>query len=181
MRRAHWVALVAAATVAGCGGNGSSEQDRDTLAASDQVGAEADSATSLPPVDFVIIATEEGCTVVGQDELPPGSYSFLLIDDSELGGFKLGVRQFVDGHTFQDVMDAQPVPGQLFARPDFVKPVLGDWKLADSLDNDLNDNETVEAYKLNPGPHGIHIWRLESLAHPPALWGCAPLDVVTDT
>jgi hypothetical protein len=87
-------------------------------------GAPAATPTSEPspePVvevgDVIFDGTE--CTVSGSTELPPGRYSFVLKDQSELE-VNLFVSRLTDGKTFQDLLDLQSEPGEYVPEQDWI-------------------------------------------------------------
>lgn len=114
------------------------------------------------------------CTYMGPTEVPPGDYAFLFTDASDLGAV-LFARMIVDGHTYQDVLDAWEEAGgngSYVPRPSWVAqaPVA-----SDPPEIDLADNQQLLASRLYPGEHFVALWTTEG---PELNWLCAPLDVV---
>ena len=127
------IAVAAAAAtllLTACGTDEDSEATTATTGVADEV----------ERTDFDVTVTDGGCTVVGPEEVTPGDYSFLLVDDSEAGGFELVVRKITGEQTYQDFLDAQPEPGAIFDRPDFIENVIENYQLAASLNDDIDDN-----------------------------------------
>jgi hypothetical protein len=119
------------------------------------------------------------CIVAGATEVPPGDHAFLLTDVSDLDGVRLHARYLVDGHTFQDALDAEKEaggPGSSYPRgmPSWSANVIPDLHPPEI---DLADNQQLHAVSLEPGNHLLLI----SADYPTGSWGmwlCGPVDVV---
>jgi len=116
------------------------------------------------------------CTM-GAAELPPGDHAFVLTDVSDRDGVLLYVNQLVDGHTYQDALDAEKEaggPGSPRRNESWSVGVMPD---VDPPEIDLADNQQLRAVSLEPGNHTLVIWAPD----PPGsygIWLCGPLDVV---
>ena len=101
--------------------------------------------------DIVEVTFDGGECTVGATELPPGDHALVLTDVSDLDGVKLHVRNLVDGHTFQDALDAEKEaggPGSPRAQPSWTADVMPDSippKLTWRTTNDCSP------YLSNPG------------------------------
>jgi hypothetical protein len=125
--------------------------------------------------EFEVTLTSSGCTFEGPQEVSPGDHFFLLIDETGSRP-ELAVRRIADGHTFQDLVDAQPVPGEFFDRPDFIEDEL--LSLAAKPDIELADNEQLVGWILRLGLHDIHTWeRGKGSDGVRSLWFCGGFEV----
>jgi hypothetical protein len=102
--------------------------------------------------------------------------AFLLTDVSGLDGVRLHARYLVDGHTFQDALDAEEEaggPGSSWpgGRPSWSANVIPDF---DPPEIDLADNQQLLAVSLEPGSHYLFI----DIVPSHGIWLCGPVDVV---
>jgi len=113
--------------------------------------------------DFEVTFDGNDCTVSGPTEVPIGDYSFLL---NNVSGQKvlLGVTQFLDGHTFQDLIDLQTEPGDNF--------MIESWMSKPSYYT--KDHITWTVSLDEAGEHGILI----SVYNHIGIWLCAPFQVI---
>jgi hypothetical protein len=122
----------------------------------------------LIPEGIIIefVSKTEGCTVSGPTEVPPGEYTFVLVDKVEGRGFY--VSYLLDGYTFQDVLDIQGRPGRHWPKPDWVE-------YAHAIDGglDVARNELVRTYSLEEGDLMIYVGGTNPLGN----WFCSPLTV----
>ncbi len=120
----------------------------------------------------------EACTLSGPTVVPAGERSFVLRDvsDEQPAGLQIIVRELVDGHTFQELVDNQNEygrgPGTYFGRPGWVYdvPLVGVTPAAD-----LGPHRDFREVSLDPGTHAVAVWTPQG-GEP--IWLCAPLDVV---
>lgn len=157
-------------SVVACSGDSGEE-----TAAADTAGtltSEPTGGTAGEIIDVTFDGSE--CIVAGPSEVPPGDYSFLFTDVSDLGAV-LFARNLVDGHTFQDALDQQKEaggPGSYWPRPSWAASVMLDF---DSPEIDLADNQQLLAISVEPGNHLVALY---TTMGPELIWLCAPLDVV---
>ena len=87
------------------------------------------------------------------------------------------MRNLVDGHTFQDALDAEKEaggPASPRAQPSWSAEVMPDF---DPPEIDLVDNQQLRAVSLEPGNHTLVIWAPDPSGSY-GIWLCGPLDVV---
>jgi hypothetical protein len=63
------------------------------------------------------------CTVSGPTEVPTGEHTFVLYNVSDQD-VQVAVQHYVQGRTFQDMLDMQGDPGEWFAVPSWVRPTF---------------------------------------------------------
>ena len=141
-----------------------------------------DAATATTTdADFDVVFDGEECTVTGPDSVPAGEYTFVLTDDSGLATdsapVDLWVRQYLDGHTNQELIDLQEDEyggpgGAVEIRPPWVVNTRVTY---DAPELDLEENQKQSAYILESGAHGMNI----SVSAPERQWICIPAFEVT--
>jgi hypothetical protein len=125
--------------------------------------------TDLPPtsthqtIDFEVTFDGNGCTVSGPTEVPIGDYSFLLNNASDRR-VKLVVGQLLDGHTFQDMVDLQNEPGDIFA----IEP----W-----MSKPFYYTKDHKIYIVSLDEAGEHVISISVYNHV-AIWLCVPFQVI---
>lgn len=108
-----------------------------------------------------------GCAVSGLTDLPPGDHSFLFKDMTE-EEMVLYVYRIVDGHTFQDMVDAQSEPGDLTPYPDWVRQ----QPLVDQTWDEALGGEVHTFGLEKEGTYAILLLSRKNL------WTCAPLQII---
>ena len=125
--------------------------------------------TDLPPtstphtIDFEVTFDGNGCTVSGPTEVPIGDYSFLLNNVSDRK-VKLVVGQLLDGHTFQDMLDLQTEPGDIFD----IEP----W-----MSKPFYYTKDHKIYSVSLDEAGEHVISISVYNHV-AIWLCIPFQVI---
>lgn len=127
------------------------------------------------------------CTVSGQ-AVHAGDEKLLTVftTSDEYARASLYVFELLDGRSYQDLVAAQPSPGEYFMEPDFVE--LRGTDPAESFrrsnEMDLADNQFLTAYSLDEGEHAILVGLREfedSLlgwqGWHGGIWLCSPLQV----
>jgi hypothetical protein len=142
--------------------------------------------TSVPPIktpipateqsftdivtDFEILFTGEDCFVTGPDMVESGDYTFKFIDKSGIHGY-LQIFHLTESKTYQDILDPQSEPGELYPKPRWVH----DGTQIES------DSQVVRDYSID-----IETWRLDEvgihviscyLGLPHKCWFAAPVNV----
>ena len=123
-------------------------------------------ATKIPAthtIDFEVTFDGNGCTVSGPTEVPIGDYSFLLNNVSGRG-VKLIVTQLLDGHTFQDLVDLQTEPGDIFGIEPWMSQPFKYTK----------DRKIYTVSLDEAGEHGIAIGTNNHVG----IWLCVPFQVI---
>lgn len=169
----RWIKPLAGALLvaglAACGSDSGEETAADTAGT-------PPSETTVETAGETIDVTFDGseCIVAEPSEVPPGEYSLLFTDDSDLGAV-LFARQLVDGYTYQDALDAQEEaggPGSYWPRPAWAADVDPHFNPPEI---DLADNQQLLNITVAPGNHLIALYTTEG---PELIWTCGPLDVV---
>ena len=120
--------------------------------------------------DFEILFTGEDCIVTGPDMVESGDYTFKFIDKSGIHGY-LQIFHLTEGKTYQDILDPQSEPGELYPKPRWVH----DGTQIES------DSQVVRDYSID-----IETWRLDEvgihviscyLGLPHKCWFAAPVNV----
>ena len=130
--------------------------------------------TSLPPTQlppqFEVTFDGKGCISTVPAELPVGKISIIYKDLTE-NNIDLWVGSFVEGRTYQDLLDSQSEPGEYI--PD--RGWTSDSPKFEQKWNDSLGGEVYVFYLHKEGEHYIVAGR-----YPPqgSFWFCAPLTVV---
>ncbi len=120
--------------------------------------------TSTPhAIDFEVTFDGNGCTVSGPTEVPIGNYSFFLNNTSD-SRVELKVAQFLDGHTYQDLVDLQTEPGNNFRIEYWMSQPFKYTK----------DHKIYIVSLDEAGEHGIAI----SVYPHVGIWLCVPFQVI---
>ncbi len=147
------------------------------LIAASMFGCSSGEQSPSPSEDHLIEVEFDGtrCAVAGPATAPAGDYTFVYTNLSNREDVQLGVRNYVDGHTHEDLVAAQRAAGGEgvdFPRPAWVHtPALS----LDRPELDLDDDQRQFDHTLKAGPHGVLVYAERS---PSAIWLCGPLDVV---
>lgn len=130
--------------------------------------------------DFDVVFDGEECIVTGPESVSAGEFVFVFTDNSGLATdsapVDLWVRQYLDGHTHQELIELQQDEyggpgGSIQARPPWVVNTRVSY---DAPELDLAENQKQSAYILEPGAHGLNV----SISAPERQWLCTPaLDV----
>ncbi len=116
-----------------------------------------------------IIFDGEGCTYKGSPEVPPGIYSFVVKDLSDLD-VDFALERYTDGKTWQDYLDYVGEGDKYVPEPDWVDipPSQGSAKLRP-------DGGEAHTYILRrEGIYGLVSWTW----HPFRIWPCGPIQVI---
>lgn len=165
------VGAVLVISVTACNGDNGEE----AAAPVDTAGTPASEPTGETESEIIEVTFDGNeCTVAGPTEVPPGDHAFVLTDVSDLGAV-LFARVMVDGHTYQDALDAEEEaggPGSYWLRPSWAADAPVDL---DPPEIDLADNQQLLASTLFAGNHFVALY---TTTGPELIWLCAPLDVV---
>ena len=149
----------------GCGGNGA--EDTTTIALSEAADA----------VYTEVIFDGVDCTVTGSRSLPAGGYAFVLTNASEYADAWLFVASIIDGHDYQDLIDAHAAvggPPHSFVHPGWLPHEAVSFDPAHQPELQLAENQTLIVRTLTPGTDAIGI-ATEGPAE--KLWLCGSLEV----
>jgi len=110
-----------------------------------------------------------GCTASGPIELPPGTHSVVLKDQS-VENVDLWVSLLLDDHAYRDLQEAQSKPGEYFPMPNWVVQAVDFGSIWDhSLEGE------VHRFLLDQqGEYALYVGRYD----PDRLWFCTPVWVV---
>ena len=150
MRVVNRVFVVVLLATAGCGGADTAEGDI-----------------------FTVTQADDGCTVSGPTEVPAGQTYYFIVKNPTALGTDLYVSRLTDGKTFQDIVEPQTYPGEYYPKPSWVVYAKGEYALAREFKSatEVDDDDRVEAFSVEPGPHAIYTYTGGSL------WFCGPLQV----
>jgi hypothetical protein len=172
------VLLVVLLVAAGCGGADTSEGGTNSQPAPADTVADAGTAvstdTTIDEVDiFTVTQAEDGCTVSGPTEVPAGQIYYFIVKNPYPLRADLYVSRLTDGKTFPDLLEPQTSPGAYYPKPSWVVYAKSEPVQAREFSRatELADDERVEAFSVDPGPHAIYT----SIGQ--KLWFCAPLQV----
>lgn len=126
------------------------------------VGCGASAATPTQEIEVTFNGNE--CTVSGPSEIPIGERPIILNDLSDMN-MRLFVSRLIDGKTFQDLLDLQSEPGELYPAPSWV---------VDAQKYSASDSEDSIYVLDEPGEYALYVYSLS----PEILWLCAPRQVI---
>ena len=127
--------------------------------------------STMPPTSIEARFDGEKCIFSGQTELTVGEHAILVLDDV---GWRpeFCCRRYLEGKTYEDLMNLQPSPGELFERVSFVT----DIELLGNVRNDLLGGR-VYTYSFNiEGEYGCHFFIPAGKTK--GLWGCGPITII---
>ena len=123
------------------------------------------------PDTILVTFTGNECTSTVPAELPVGEHQFVIRDLSANNPeFGLSVGYYLDGHTYQDILDMQSEPGEYFPKPSWV--VESRMKLVGTENWPIDKVYTF--YLDTVGEHGFSADAL----YPPSHWECGSFQVV---
>lgn len=137
------------------------------------VGCSAPAATPTseplpgPNAEWIeITCGENGCTVSGPTKLSTGEHSFVLKGLSEQNQ-QLYLAYYINGKTFQDLLDLQDEPGEFFPKPHWaIHPTLLDKSWDDSIGGE------VYTFRFDEGEYGIAVDNIYGF------WLCSSFQVI---
>jgi hypothetical protein len=110
----------------------------------------------------------ESCDVDAPSTLPIGEYHFTLNDQSQLTSSDLIVARITGGHTYQELLDLQPTPGEYYPKPDWLIYV----KRIGSIDPSTGQRSYEVTLEL--GELAVYVYGLTQKAEE-WLWFCMPI------
>ena len=135
------------------------------------VGCGAPAATPTPtlPTPVIVVTSDgNGCTVSGPTELPIGEH-LIALKFPATQPHTLYVGRFLDGKTYQDLLDYQGGPGKYPSQPSWV---VHPFKM---MVGQPASDERVYSIRLNE--EGEHVILVTRVTPQRSLWICAPLKV----
>jgi hypothetical protein len=124
-----------------------------------------------------LIATFDGndCRMTGPSELPVGEHPILSVDNSGIYA-EFTCNRFLNGKSYQDLLDAQPSPGEFFERPSFVTEIQ-------LIDFEWNKSRRGYVSTFNfdtPGDYSCYFWKRQQ-AQSAGTWLCGPIKILKIT
>ncbi len=172
MGRMNCTFLVMFLAAAACGGSDTSEGDRSAQTPPAEAVADLEPPdTTSDEVDiFTVTQAEDGCTVLGPAEVPAGQTYYFIVKNPYPLKADLYVSRLTDGKTFPDLLEPQRSPGAYYPKPSWVVYAKSEPEQAREFSGAtvLADDERVEAFSVDPGPHAIYTYIGQKL------WFCAP-------
>ena len=130
------------------------------------------------PSEEQLVITFDGneCVVSGPSELAVGEQPIILKNTTEKN-LTLGFNQFLDGHTYQDLVDHL---NQLGGKADISGSDRPDWvnfratSFMGYEKGETTGEEIITLYIKNEGDHGIELYEIAT----ETVWLCGPIEVV---